>query len=64
MTWVLIIFVGIGGVRSEESNALAVIPGFASQEQCIAAAKKAREDLEAGSKRVLASCVPQGRSAQ
>lgn len=63
MTWVLIIFVGIGGMRSEESNALAVVPGFVSQEQCNAAAKKAREELAEGAKRVLASCVPQGRAA-
>lgn len=57
--WVLILLVTIGGLSDRESNAMATVPGFTSQEACSQAGKQATRDLEHGKKNVRYSCVQQ-----
>ena len=59
-TWTLIILVAIGGLSSDESNAMTSVPGFASKEQCQRAAAAVKSSLSPGRKNAHTVCVEQG----
>jgi hypothetical protein len=61
MTWVLVIFISIGGFSKEEANALTSVPGFATREECRTAASQAKADLGGGYKVVATTCLAQGK---
>jgi hypothetical protein len=63
MTWVLILFVGVGALGDGEANSLASVPGFASRAQCEAAGKAASSRFGSGTKRVEFVCSEQGPKA-
>jgi hypothetical protein len=57
MTWILVLFVHYGPLASGYSNAITSVPGFQSQEACVAAAKESQK-LVAGTVKSLNSiCV-------
>lgn len=60
MTWVLILFVGVGAIGGE-ANALTSVPGFATKEQCEAAGTASVKKFESGTKRVQFVCAEQGK---
>ncbi len=60
MTWVLILFVGVGMAGDGESNALTSVPGFASEAACEAAGKAATSKFGSGTKRAQYVCANQG----
>lgn len=63
MTWVLILFVGVGTLGEGEANSLTSVQGFASKTQCETAGKAAAARFGSGTKRVEFVCAEQGTKA-
>lgn len=59
MTWVLIIFVGIGAMADREANAMVAVPGFKAQGDCVAAGEAAKSAFSTGTKSARYVCVRQ-----
>lgn len=61
ITYVLILFAHVGMLGDGNSNSLAVVPGFTSQQECQQAGAAAK-DLSVGSTKLIKfACVKQTR---
>lgn len=61
MTYILILFVTMGAISSNDSMALINVPGFTSKVQCEQAGKIATAKFGTGTKRSEFVCVEQSK---
>lgn len=57
MTWVLILFAHVGMMGNGNSNALTNVPGFKSEDSCIAAGRRAKLLANGSVKQISFVCV-------
>jgi len=57
MTWILIIFIHAGVLSPKDSMAITNVPGFATEQACMAAGRKSEELGRGNTKEVKFVCV-------
>ena len=57
MIWTLILFAHAGTMSSTDSMALTTVPGFSTQQQCVAAGDNAKRMALATTKVIKYTCV-------
>lgn len=58
-TWVLILFAHVGPLGETDSNSLASVPGFSSQQECQQAGQAAADMAKGTTKQIRFTCVKQ-----
>lgn len=64
MTWILILFAHVGAMGTGNSNALAVVPGFTSEQECRTAGIAAKGMSLNTVKEITYVCVKQSKEKQ
>jgi len=59
ITYILILFAHVGPMGEGNSNAVASVPGFATQQECIDAGRAAKELARGTTKSIEFACVKQ-----
>lgn len=62
VTWVLILFAHVSVLGGTDSNSLASVPGFASEQECTEAGNEAKVMAKSTTKVIKFACVKQTTS--